>query len=53
MPDYEKMYFAMFNRISDALTELERQDYTAAEMLLKQAQLDGEKMYIDQAAGRR
>ena len=36
MPDYEQMYFALFNKISDVIEEL------------KEIQLEMEEKYIDQ-----
>lgn len=38
MPDYEKMYFRLFNRVTDALAELERLNFGAAAEILKAAQ---------------
>lgn len=35
MPDYEKMYYTLFNAVTDAIE------------LLKQAQIQGEQMFID------
>lgn len=47
MISYKKMYYRLFNRITDALRQLERGNITAACDLLKQAQLETEQMYID------
>lgn len=46
MPDYQKMYFHLFNAITDALVQLERQNYGLAAKLLKAAQVDGENAYL-------
>lgn len=46
MPDYKTMYYHLFNRVTDALRELERQNYGLAQELLKQAQQEGEEAYI-------
>ena len=46
MPDYQKMYFHLFNAITDALVQLERQNYGLAAECLKAAQIDGENAYL-------
>ena len=46
MPDYQKMYFHLFNAITDALVQLERQNYGLAGDRLKAAQVDGENAYL-------
>ena len=46
MPDYQKMYFHLFNAITDALVQLERQNYGLATERLKAAQVDGENAYL-------
>lgn len=46
MPDYQKMYFHLFNAITDALGQLEEQNYGLAAECLKEAQLTGENAYI-------
>ena len=46
MPDYQKMYFHLFNAITDALVQLERQNYGLAAERLKAAQVDGENAYL-------
>lgn len=46
MPDYEKMYHALFNAITDALAAMENQDPGTAVRLLKQAQIHCEELYI-------
>lgn len=47
MPDYQKMYLLLFNAITDALTEMENQNYGDAAELLRKAQADAESIYID------
>ena len=47
MPDYEKMYFLLFNAITDALSELENHHCSEAEQILKIAQQNGEELYMD------
>lgn len=53
MPDYQEMYFHLFNAITDALVQLEQQNYGLAAERLKVAQVDGENAYLteDDAAG--
>ena len=46
MPDYQKMYFHLFNAITDALGQLEQQNYGLAANRLKAAQVDGENAYL-------
>ena len=46
MPDYQEMYFHLFNAITDALMQLERQNYGLAAERLKAAQVDGENDYL-------
>ena len=43
---YEKMYFALFNAVTDALRLLERGDAQGAKNLLEQAQREAEELYI-------
>lgn len=47
MSNFEKMYFLLFNCITDALTELELQNYGTAKELLMQAQQRTEEAYMD------
>ncbi len=46
MPDYQEMHFHLFNAITDALMQLERQNYGLATERLKAAQVDGENAYL-------
>ena len=46
MPDYEKLYHLLFNAITDALEEIENQNYGEAAELLRKAQSDAEEVYI-------
>ncbi len=48
MKVYEKMYYHLFNAITDALNALEQRDYGHAEDLLKTAQQEVEEMYLGQ-----
>ena len=47
MPDYQKMYLLLFNAITDALKEIEKQNYGEAAELLRKAQAAAEDMYIE------
>lgn len=46
MPDYEKMYHLLFNVITDALTQLEAQNYGNVKDALISAQQKAEEIYI-------
>lgn len=48
MPDYEKMYFRLFNRISDAIGQIEETNYGLVSDILKQAQAEGEELYLSE-----
>lgn len=43
MPDFEAMYFTMFNQVTDTIRQMEQQIRT-----LKQLQLQMEQQYIEQ-----
>lgn len=42
MPDYEKMYFTLFNEVTDAIEKL-----TTEIEKLKRVQIQAEKLYIE------
>ena len=46
MEDYEKLYFILFNAITDALEKLGNQNYGDAKKLLVAAQQETEERYI-------
>ena len=46
MPDYEKMYHLLFNAITDALEQIESQNYGNAKAQLISAQQKAEEIYI-------
>lgn len=46
MPDYEKMYHLLFNAITDALEQIEQQNFGSAKDLLITAQQQAEEIYI-------
>lgn len=48
MKVYEKMYYHLFNAVTDALEALASRNYGQAEELLKVAQQAGEEFYIGQ-----
>ena len=47
MPDYQKMYLALFNAITDALEELQKQNIGLAQDRLISAQQKTEGMFIE------
>ena len=44
--DYKKMYFTLFNVISDAIQNIEQQNYDEAKELLICAQQEAEELFI-------
>ena len=46
MIPYKKMYFHLFNRITDALEALERGEAERARAVLIAAQQEGEELYL-------
>ena len=46
MVNYEKMYYTLFNSLSDAISALEQQNPQLAVEILKTAQIDGEEIFI-------
>ena len=46
MPDYEKMYHLLFNAITDALEQIEQQNFGSAKGLLIAAQQEAEEIYM-------
>ena len=46
MFSYKEIYLLLFNAITDALHEMERQNCAAAKDILIQAQQDAEELYI-------
>ena len=47
--DYEKLYHLLFNTITDALEQLDAQNYGKAKEALISAQQKAEEIYIDSA----
>ena len=45
--DYKKLYFHLFNAVSDALQAIEQQNYWQASAILIAAQQETEEMYMD------
>lgn len=50
--DYEELYFYLFNRITDALGELDAGRMEAARELLVSAQQCAEEMYVESGGSR-
>lgn len=46
MEIYQKMYHQLFNAVTDALAELERQNFGTAADLLRQAQINSEELFL-------
>ena len=44
---YQRMYYHLFNAITDALAQMEQQNYGMAVKRLKRAQQETEEMYMD------
>lgn len=44
MPDDQRVYFSLFNRIRDALRRMEETNYGHAASILKQAHTEGEEL---------
>ena len=47
--NYEKMYHLLFNAITDALEQMERQNLGSAKDLLTTAQQKAEEIYMESA----
>lgn len=47
MPDYSKLYYVLFNAITDALQHIEAQEVEAARVLLIRAQQETENLFIE------
>ena len=45
--DYSKLYFHLFNAVTDALQAMEQQNYGQASSILMSAQQETEEMYLD------
>lgn len=50
--NYEELYFYLFNRITDALGELDAGRMEAARELLVSAQQGAEEMYVERGGSR-
>lgn len=46
---FQKMYFCLFNTITDALWAIEKQDFARAQAILIQAQQRTEALYLDES----
>ena len=53
MPNYEKMYYTLFNAITDALGLMEKEQYADAAIGLAAAQCETEELYITEQAEKR
>ena len=50
MDEYKKPYLTLWNAVTDALEQLNRQEYSCAEETLLKAQQDAEEIYISNEA---
>ena len=50
--DFKKLYFTLFNTLSDAVEQIDTHDYEEARLLLIHAQQEAEECYIAGAANR-
>ena len=48
---YKRLYYVMFNGATDALKELENQNFGAAKDILRNAQLRAEEIYMEEGDG--
>lgn len=46
--DYRKLYFHLFNAVTDALQAIEQQNYGQESAILITAQQETEEMYLDE-----
>lgn len=53
MPNYEKMYYTLFNAITDALRLMETEQHADAAVRLAAAQCQTEELYITEQAEKR
>lgn len=47
MPDYQRMYYRLFNAATDVLEALAEQDYGRAKKLLVEGQQASEEIYLN------
>ena len=47
MADYKKMYFHLFNAVTNTLNEVERYNFGLAGQYLKNGQIDCEAIYVE------
>ena len=47
MQIYQKMYFLLFNAVTDAISSMEQQNFGQAVQQLKKAQADCEELFMD------
>ena len=46
--DYKKMYITLFNAVTDALEQMEKQNFGIAADIIKNAQIKCEDIFIEQ-----
>ena len=47
--NYQKLYTCLFNRITDAIEQLDRRNYGLVRDLLVDAQLQAENLYLEES----
>ena len=47
MPDYQKLYMLLFNAFTDAIMQIDAQNYGSARAVLVKAQQNAEEFYLD------
>ena len=53
MPDYKKMYYTLFNAVTDALEHLYQREWGSAAARLERAQQEGEEQFLQAGEGPR
>ena len=49
MINYQKLYTALFNSLTDAIDEMDAYNFGSAKKILMKAQQDAEQMYLSQS----
>jgi len=48
--NYQKIYAGMFNAVTDAIIQLEQNNYGTAREVLQQAQISAEEAYVNETS---
>lgn len=49
MPDYQTLYLTLFNTLTDAIEQIDNNNYGTARSILVKAQQDAEEQYISES----